>query len=58
MQLKDHIIAPIAQDQPLGRVVVRLADESVVEEDLVALNPVPEGSFLQRLVDEALLYFE
>ena len=58
MQLQDHIIAPIAQDQPLGRVVVRLADESVVEKDLVALNPVAEGSFLQRLVDEALLYFE
>jgi D-alanyl-D-alanine carboxypeptidase (penicillin-binding protein 5/6) len=58
MQLQDHIIAPIAQDQPLGRVVVRLAEESVVEKDLVALNPVAEGSFLQRLVDEALLYFE
>jgi D-alanyl-D-alanine carboxypeptidase (penicillin-binding protein 5/6) len=58
MQLQDHIIAPIAQDQPLGRVVVRLADEPVVEKDLVALNPVAEGSFLQRLVDEALLYFE
>ena len=58
MQLQDHIIAPIAQDQPLGRVVVRLGDESVVEKDLVALNPVAEGSFLQRLVDEALLYFE
>jgi len=58
MQLQDHIIAPIAQAQPLGRVVVRLADEPVVEKDLVALNPVAEGSFLQRLVDEALLYFE
>jgi D-alanyl-D-alanine carboxypeptidase (penicillin-binding protein 5/6) len=58
MQLQNHIIAPIAEDQPLGRVVVRLADESVVEKDLVALNPVAEGSFLQRLVDEALLYFE
>jgi len=58
MQLQDHIIAPVSQAQPLGRVVVRLADQSVVEKDLVALSPVAEGSFLQRLVDETLLYFE
>jgi len=58
MQLQDHIIAPVTQDQPLGRVVVRLAEEAVVEKDLVALSPVAEGSFLQRLVDDALLYFE
>ncbi|MCO6411780.1 MAG: D-alanyl-D-alanine carboxypeptidase [Thiogranum sp.] len=58
MQLQDQIIAPVAQDQPLGRVVVRLADRLVAEKDLVALQAVDEGSFWQRIVDEALLYFE
>ena len=58
MQLRDQIIAPVTQDQPLGRVVVRLADQLVAEKDLVALQPVAEGSFWQRIVDEALLYFE
>lgn len=58
MQLQDQIIAPVAQDQPLGRVVVRLADRLVTEKDLVALQAVDEGSFWQRIVDEALLYFE
>ncbi|MGD2074240.1 MAG: D-alanyl-D-alanine carboxypeptidase family protein [Gammaproteobacteria bacterium] len=58
MQLQDQIIAPVSQQQALGRVVVRLADQTVAEKDLVALSPVAEGSFFQRLVDEALLYFE
>lgn len=58
MQLQDQIIAPVAQDQPLGRVVVRLADRLVAEKDLVALQAVDEGSFWQRIVDEALLYFK
>jgi D-alanyl-D-alanine carboxypeptidase (penicillin-binding protein 5/6) len=58
MQLQDQIMAPVARDQALGRVVVRLGDQLVAEKDLVALQPVSEGSFWQRIVDEALLYFE
>jgi D-alanyl-D-alanine carboxypeptidase (penicillin-binding protein 5/6) len=58
MQLQDRIIAPVTEHQPLGHVVVRLADQPVTEKDLVALGPIAEGSFVQRLVDEALLYFE
>lgn len=58
MQLQDQIIAPVARDQALGRVVVRLADQLVAEKDLVALQAVDEGSFWQRIVDAALLYFE
>ena len=58
MRLQDQIIAPVAQAQALGHVVVRLADQTVAEKDLVALQPVAEGSFFQRMVDEALLYFE
>ncbi len=58
MQLRDQILAPVAANQGLGQVVIRLGDQPVVEKDLVALQPVAEGSFWQRIVDEALLYFE
>jgi D-alanyl-D-alanine carboxypeptidase (penicillin-binding protein 5/6) len=58
MQLRNQITAPISSDQTLGQVVIRLGDQTVAEKDLVALQPVAEGSFWQRIVDEALLYFE
>ena len=58
MQLQDQIIAPVSQGQALGHVVVRLADKLVSEKDLVALQAVDEGTFWQRIVDEAMLYFE
>ncbi len=58
MQLQDQIIAPVAQGQALGQVVVRLADKLVSEKDLVALQAIDEGSFWQRIVDEAMLYFQ
>ena len=58
MQLQVQIIAPVSQGQALGHVVVRLADKLVSEKDLVALQAVDEGTFWQRIVDEAMLYFE
>ncbi len=58
MQLREQIIAPVSQDEVLGRVLIRLGDQLVAEKDLVALQPVDEGNFWQRIVDEALLYFE
>ena len=58
MQLQEQIIAPVTKGQVLGRVVIRLGDKVIVEKDLTALNNVAEGSFWQRIVDEALLYFE
>jgi D-alanyl-D-alanine carboxypeptidase (penicillin-binding protein 5/6) len=58
MQLQDQIIAPVSLGQTLGHVVVRLADKLVSEKDLIALRAVDEGTFWQRIVDEAMLYFE
>ena len=58
MQLQEQIIAPVAKGQVLGRVVIRLDDKLIAEKDLTALDDVAEGSFWQRIVDEALLYFE
>jgi len=58
MQLQEQIIAPVTKGQVLGRVAIRLGDQLVREKDLIALTAVDEGSFWQRIVDEALLYFE
>jgi len=58
MQLQEQIIAPISKGQVLGRAVIRLGDQLIAEKDLSALDAVAEGSFWQRIVDEALLYFE
>jgi D-alanyl-D-alanine carboxypeptidase (penicillin-binding protein 5/6) len=37
---------------------VRLGEQLVAERPLLALAEVEEGSFWQRLVDEARLYFD
>ena len=58
MQLQDQITAPVSKGQALGRVVLRLGDKTIVENNLGALSDVAEGNFWQRIVDEALLYFE
>jgi len=58
MQLHERIVAPVNDGETLGDVVIRLGDQTVADKKLVALQAVPEGSFWQRIVDEALLYFE
>jgi D-alanyl-D-alanine carboxypeptidase (penicillin-binding protein 5/6) len=58
MNINNRIIAPIAADQPLGSVQVRLGEEIIAEQALVSLDAVGEGSLWQRITDEALLYFE
>lgn len=58
MTIQSQILAPVSQGQPLGSVQIRLGEGLVVERPLLALTNVPEGSFWQRIVDEALLYLE
>lgn len=58
MTINNRIIAPVRKDQPLGNVQVQLGDSVIAGENLVALKRVNEGSIWQRMVDEALLYFE
>ncbi|WJW75927.1 D-alanyl-D-alanine carboxypeptidase family protein [Thiohalobacter sp. IOR34] len=58
MRLPNTLIAPVSAGQPLGSVQIRLGDELVAEQPLVALESIPEGSFWQRALDEAMLYFE
>ena len=58
MTIENRIIAPVSHGQVLGTVSVRLGDSDVSETPLVALQDVGEGSIWQRVIDEALLYFE
>jgi D-alanyl-D-alanine carboxypeptidase (penicillin-binding protein 5/6) len=58
MTINNRIMAPVSKDQPLGSVQVQLGDTVIAGQDLVALQGVGEGSIWQRVVDEALLYFE
>jgi D-alanyl-D-alanine carboxypeptidase (penicillin-binding protein 5/6) len=58
MSINNQIIAPVAAGTALGMVQVKLGDTLVAEQELVSLGTVDEGSFWQRISDEALLYFE
>ncbi len=58
MSINNRIIAPVPAGTALGMVQIKLGDEIVAEQELVSLNAIEEGSFWQRISDEALLYFE
>lgn len=58
MSINNRIIAPVPAGTALGMVQIKLGDDMVAEQALVSLNAVEEGSFWQRISDEALLYFE
>lgn len=55
MEIDNHISAPIGQGDILGTVNIKLGTQAISTKPLVALRPVPKGSILQRLYDEALL---
>ena len=58
LSLDSRILAPVHSGQVLGNVHVRLGEQVVAERPLQALAEIEEGSFWQRLVDEARLYFD
>lgn len=58
MTINNRIMAPVSKDETLGSVEVQLGDAVIAGKNLVALQGVGEGSFWQRIVDKALLYFE
>ncbi|MDX1452116.1 MAG: D-alanyl-D-alanine carboxypeptidase family protein [Oleiphilaceae bacterium] len=51
------IKAPVEPGQEFGRLQVKLGDELVVDEPLVALDAVPEGGFFKRIWDMIKLFF-
>ncbi len=58
MDLNAQVVAPIASDDQLGTVRVSLNEELVLEKPLHPLQPVAAGDFLDRAMDEILLWFE
>ncbi len=53
--LQQPMIAPIAAGAELGEVEVRLGEEIITTQKLVALNDVEKGSWWRRLIDSLLL---
>ncbi len=58
LNIDKKIIAPVKEGDVFGSVNVSLAGELIVQQPLIALRTINEGSFVQRLYDEALLYLE
>lgn len=58
MEIQKTIVAPVTEGMSYGSVRVRLDGNLLADPPLVALQPVSEGSFWQRIVDEAMLYLE
>lgn len=58
VELPGLLVAPVDSGEPLGRLTVNLADTTLAERPLAALESVPEGSFWRRVSDEVRLWFE
>lgn len=52
------LIAPIAKGQAIGRVRVKLNDQVLLDQDMVALDEVPAGGFFRRSIDTVKLWWE
>ena len=57
MEIDSEISAPVAQGQQLGQVSIKLDDELIVTEDIVAMQAVEEGSLIHWAVDSIKLMF-
>ena len=57
MILDESVVAPVKIGDRLGVVEVRLADEVLHTADLVALQDVPEGGFVRRILDTIRMFF-
>ena len=58
MTINPKLMAPLAVDQPVGKLEVKSGDKVIAERNVVALNAVPEGGFFKRMVDTARLWFK
>ncbi len=57
MEIDQEISAPIARGQQLGQVNIKLDDELMLSEDIVAMQDVAEGSLFVRAMDSVKLMF-
>ncbi len=58
LDLPQQLVAPVAPTDELGVLRVSLADQTLAEAGLFALNGVAEGSIWQQARDSVLLWFE
>ncbi|UCG71790.1 MAG: D-alanyl-D-alanine carboxypeptidase [Chromatiales bacterium] len=58
LDLPQQVVAPVEPTDQLGVLRVSLADQTLAEANLFALNAVPQGSIWQRARDSVLLWFE
>jgi D-alanyl-D-alanine carboxypeptidase (penicillin-binding protein 5/6) len=58
IEIDQQISAPIAMGQELGRLVVKLDDEEIVSQPLVALQTVNDGGLVQKAIDSIKLMFQ
>jgi len=58
LDLPQQLVAPVELTDQLGTLRVSLADKTLMEANLFALNAVPEGTIWQRARDSVLLWFE
>ncbi len=57
MEIDAEISAPVARGQGLGQVVIKLDDEVILEDAIVAMQAVNEGSLIDRAMDSIELMF-
>lgn len=57
MEIDSEISAPITRGQTLGQVNIKLDDELILSEPIVAMQPVDEGSLIDRAMDRIKLMF-
>ncbi len=57
MEIDSEISAPVSRGQQLGQVNIKLDDEMLLSEDIVAMQGVDEGSLFVRAMDSIKLMF-
>jgi len=58
VEIDNQISAPIAVGQELGRLNVKLDDETIVSEPLVAMQSINDGGLVQKAMDSIKLLFQ
>jgi len=55
--IQQPLVAPVTQGSPMGEVEIRLGDEIIATQPLIALKTVEQGSWWRRLLDSLLMLF-
>jgi D-alanyl-D-alanine carboxypeptidase (penicillin-binding protein 5/6) len=57
MEIDSEISAPVDRGQSLGQVNIKLDDELILSESIVAMQGVNEGSLIHQAMDKIRLMF-